>query len=89
MMAALCTKSERFNESMAKWFHDSGSSVYIFLDDLPSQTGVCLHNARQCKIAKKKLSLFVLQSKGISLPLNVSVTPFHLTIPCPSPRHLC
>ena len=40
MIAALCSKSKRFNESMAKWFHGSGSSMYIFLDDLPSQTGV-------------------------------------------------
>ena len=27
MIAALCSKSKRFNESMAKWFHGSGSST--------------------------------------------------------------
>ena len=47
MIDALCSKSERFNESMAKWFLDSGSSMYIFLDDLPIQTGVCLNNGRR------------------------------------------
>ena len=46
-VATLCSKSERFHESMAKWFHDSGSSMYIFLDDLPSQTAVCLNNGRR------------------------------------------
>ena len=47
MIAALCSKSKLCNESMAKWFHDSGSSMYIFLDDLPSKTGVCLNNGRR------------------------------------------
>ena len=46
MTNELCSKSEWFNDlanvSMPKWFHDSGSSMYIFLDDLQSQTGVCL-----------------------------------------------
>ena len=47
MIAALCSKSERFNESVTKWFHDSGSSMYIFLDDPPNETGVCLNNDRR------------------------------------------
>ena len=58
-------KSKRFNESMAKWFHDSGSSMYIFWDDLPSQTGVCLNNGRRWQIAHKQVSLLVLLYKGI------------------------
>ena len=70
MIAVLCSKSERFNESIAKGFHDSGSSMYIFLDDLPSQTGACLNNGRLWKIAQKQLSLHVLQHKRISLPLE-------------------
>ena len=37
IIATLCPKSKRFNESMAMWFHESGSSIYIFLDDLPCQ----------------------------------------------------
>ena len=53
------------NESMAKWFHDSGSSMYIFLDDLPSQTGVCLNNGRRWKTAQKQVSLIVPQYKGV------------------------
>ena len=61
MIAALCFKSERFNESIAKSFHDSGPSIYIFLDDLQSQTGIYLNNDRRWKIAQeKKLSLLVL-----------------------------
>ena len=47
MIAAFCSKSEQFNESMAEWFHDSGSPMYIFLDDLPNQTGACLNNGRR------------------------------------------
>ena len=47
MFDALCSKIERFSESMAKLFNDSGSSMYIFLDNLPSQTGVCLNNRRK------------------------------------------
>ena len=47
MIAVFCSKSERFNESLAKWFHNPGSSKYIFLDDLPSQTGVYLNNGRR------------------------------------------
>ena len=55
---------------MAKRFRDSGSPLYKLLDDLPSQTGVCLNNGRRWKIAEKQVSLFVLQYKGISLPLE-------------------
>ena len=54
MIAALCSKSERFNELTAKWFHDSGSSLYIFLNDLPSETEVCLNDGRQCNVKKKR-----------------------------------
>ena len=46
IIVGLCSKSDRFNESEAKWFHESGSSMFIFLDDLPNQTGVCLNNGR-------------------------------------------
>ena len=70
MIAAICSKSERFNESMAQWFYDSGSSIYIFLDNLPSQTGICLNNGRWWKITQKQLGLLVLQYKGIMLPLE-------------------
>ena len=65
IIAALCSKNKRFSESVAKWFHDSGSSMYILLDDLPSQTGVSLNNGRQWKIAQKQVSLLVLLYKGI------------------------
>ena len=70
MIAALCCKSQRFNESMATWFHDSGPPTHILLDDLPSQTGIYPNNGRRWKIAQKQVSLFVLQYKGISLPLE-------------------
>ena len=66
MFAALCSKSKRFNEPTAKWFHDSGSSMYIFWDDLPSQTGVCLNNGRRWKIYQKQVSLLVLLYNGIT-----------------------
>ena len=103
IIAALCSQSQWFNESMAKWFHDSGSFMSIFLDDLPSQTGVCLNNGRQWKIAQKQVSFLVLQYKEISLPSdywnhwqalivaedNVSMTPFHSRFSRPSPRRLC
>ena len=65
MIAALCSKSKRFNQWMAKWFHNSGSSTYTFLDDLQSQSVVCLNNGRRWKIAQKQVSLLVLQYKGI------------------------
>ena len=61
MIVALCSKSERFDESMGKWFHDSDSSMDILLDDLPSQTGVCLNNGRRRQIAQKQEILLVLQ----------------------------
>ena len=60
------------------WFHHSGSSMYIFLDDLPSQTGVCLNNGRRWNIAQKQVSLLVLQYEGISRPLeNIKITERH------------
>ena len=41
VIVALCSKSQQFNESNEKWSHDSGSIMYIFLDDVPSsQTGI-------------------------------------------------
>ena len=79
MIAALCSKSKRFTESVAKWFHDSGSSMYIFLDDLPSQTGVCLNNGKRWKIAQKQVSLLVLQYQ------NTEITEKHWL----QPRHQC
>ena len=68
MIAALCSKSERINESMAKSLYGSGSSMYILSDDLASLTGIHLNNGRRWKIAQKHVSLLVLQYKGISLP---------------------
>ena len=70
MIAAVCSKSERFNESIAKWLHDSGSSMHMFLGYLSSQTEVCLNNGRRWKTAQERVSLLVLQRKGISLPLK-------------------
>ena len=51
---------ERFNESMAKWFQDSGSSMYILLYDLQSLTGVYLNTGRRQKIAQKQVRLLLL-----------------------------
>ena len=98
MIAARCSKNGRSNESMAKWFCDFGASMYIFFYNLPSQTGVCLNNGRQWKIAQKQVSLLVLQYTGIrilkslrsihcSRGINVSVTPFHSRFPCLPPHH--
>ena len=70
MIATLCSKSEWSSESVAKWFHDFGSSMYIFLDSLPSQTRLYLNNGRWWKIAQKQVSLLVLQYERISLPLE-------------------
>ena len=68
---ALCFKSMQFNQSMAKWFHHSRWSVYVFWDDLWSQTGFCLKNVRRWKIAQNQWSLLVLQLKGIQ---SISLT---------------
>ena len=39
MIAAVCSKTKRFNES--------GSSMYIFVGDFSSQTEVCLNNGNR------------------------------------------
>ena len=69
MIAALCSKCERVNEPMAKWFRDSGSSIYIFLDDLPSQTGVCLKKWQAMKNSSETSQFACAAVKEIGLPL--------------------
>ena len=49
---------------MVSWFWFI--CMYIFLDDLLSQTGVCLKNDRRWKIAQKQISVLVLQYEEIS-----------------------
>ena len=61
MIATLRSKRQRFNESMAKWVHNSGSSIYIFLDDIPSQTGLCLNNGKAMKKSSETDNFLVLQ----------------------------
>ena len=73
MIAAFCSKSMRFNESVAKWFHDSGSSMYIFWDG-PPMPDWSLNNGRRRKIAQKQVSLLLLLYKGIIDYQNIEIT---------------